>query len=351
MLDELLKQYNYEYPKELIANKPASPRDSARLLIYNRQTKEIAFDTYLNLEKYLPKNAVVVFNQTKVIPARLEVKKETGGIVQILFIRRASNSIIAKSNKPLHSGDKLFLRNLQLLTAKTKHVNEGWEFELAVPYKKFESILNKHGSAPLPPYIKDTPLTKSEAKKQYQTVFAKTSGSIAAPTASLHFTQRLMSKLKKAGIKIEFVTLHVGLGTFAPLTEDQIKSGKLHHEYYEIDKSTANRLNKAKAAGRPIIAVGTTSARTLESAAKSGSRIKSRMTELSILSGDTNLFIQEGYKFKFLDGLITNFHVPQSSLIMLVSALAGREETLSLYNLAVANKFKLFSFGDGMLIV
>ena len=216
-------------------------------------------------------------------------------------------------------------------------------FKPSFPLFQVAEILKKYGATPLPPYIKHSPLTEKQKREQYQSVFAKTGLSVAAPTASLHFTKRLIGKLKKQGIGIAFVRLDVGLGTFAPLKEENIKSGKLHKEFYQIDKATAGFLNKAKQQGRPIIAVGTTAVRTLETSAnKSG---------IKKLSGNTDLFISLGYKFKFVDGLITNFHVPKSSLLMLVAALVGIKNLLVLYQQALNKRFRFFSFGDGMLIL
>ena len=205
------------------------------------------------------------------------------------------------------------------------------------------ALFEKYGNAPIPPYIKHTPLSSAELKKQYQTVFAKNSGSIAAPTASLDFTKRLLEKLRKTGISTQFVTLHVGLGTFAPLTEENITQGKLHKERYAIDSKTAAFLNRAKKEGRPIIAVGTTAVRALETASD-------KKGKLAKLSGETDIFIREGYRFRFTDGIITNFHVPRSSLLMLVSAFVGRERLFELYRKAMKKKFSFFSFGDGMLL-
>jgi len=208
--------------------------------------------------------------------------------------------------------------------------------------KKLFAVLEKYGKTPIPPYIKNSPLTEKGLRKKYQTIFARERGSVAAPTASLHFTERLFKRLKNKGFGIEFVTLHVNLGTFAPVTEENLKTGRLHKEYFEINKKTAVALNRARQQGRLIIAVGTTSIRTLESVAKNG--------KLQACSGITDLFICEGYKFKFIDGIITNFHVPKSSLMMLVAAFIGRKKLLKLYRYAINQKFRFFSFGDGMLV-
>lgn len=337
-----MEAYNYTLPSSFIAQNPASPRDSARLLAYSRATGKVSHDTFLHLAEYLPKNAVLVFNETKVLPARLALKKETGGAVQILYTGIKGKYLRVLADKPLRTGAKLFAGPGVFFTVDGK---EGSEYRVrpSFPKKRLPAILERYGSAPIPPYIRHTPLSSRELKKQYQTVFAKNSGSVAAPTASLHFTRRLLGRLRKAGISTKFVTLHVGLGTFAPLTEGNIARGKLHKERYAIDTKTAAFLNKAKKKGRPIIAVGTTTVRTLETA----SRGKGKLTKLS---GETDIFIREGYRFAFIDGIITNFHVPRSSLLMLVAAFIGREKLFKLYGKAMKKKFSFFSFGDGMLL-
>ena len=338
-IDKLLSKYDYKYPEKLIATEPVHPRDSAKLLVYDKKTKKISFDIFRNLGKYLPKKSVLVFNNTKVLPARITVTKETGGHVHLLYISHNKNQVTALSDKPLKPEMKLFLDGKHLLTTKTKSAS-GWILDLNLTAVKFRGILKKYGMMPLPPYlVKRTHLTKQELEKEYQTVFALKEGSVAAPTASLHFTKSLINKLEKSGIEICYATLHVGLGTFASLTEDNLKNKSLHIENYSIDKITAKKLLKLKSQGYRIIPVGTTALRTLETAFGRNQ-----------LSGATDLFIQEGYEFKFADGLITNFHVPKSSLIMLVSTLIGRMKTLELYNLAIRKKFRLFSFGDGMLV-
>lgn len=341
-MKKLLSQYNYIFPPELIAQKPASPRDSAKLLIYNRKNKQVFFDTFSNIGNYLPKNAVLVLNQTKVIPARLTVTKTTGGSARILFLGQTKKTITALSDRQLTIGSQVTFGNNQSLLVTGKNENT-YTLQTTIAPAAFQKLLLMYGTTPLPPYIKHSPLSERQARNEYQTVFAKTPGSIAAPTASLHFTKRLLAQLKKQGVAIEYITLHVGLGTFATLTDKQLKTKKLHSEYYSIDHKTAQRLNTYKKAGRPIIPVGTTAVRALESASdKTGGLTKN--------SGTTTLFIQEKDKLKFADGLITNFHVPQSSLLMLVSAFVGRKKLLELYRQAIQKKYRLFSFGDGMLI-
>ena len=295
------------------------------------------------MPKYLPKNAVIVFNETKVIPARLILKKETGGKAVVIFIEREGDLLKVMSDRKLNVGLKLTLKDGVLFEVTDQREN----FYLLRPsflISKLGAVLNKYGITPIPPYIKNSPLSESELRQKYQTVFARTAGSIAAPTASLHFTKRLIEKIKRVGVDIKFVTLHVNLGTFATLKPEHLEKGRLHEEFYEIDAASARFLNAAKSKGRPIIAVGTTVARTLESAAAASPG------KLTKLTGTTDLFVREGYEFKFADQLITNFHVPRSSLMMLVSALVSRKKLLELYGQAISKKFRLFSFGDGMYI-
>ncbi len=347
MLDKFLKKYNYYLPPELIAQSPAKPRDNARLLIYNRRSKKIRFDRFSNLGKYLPNNTVLVFNHTKVWPARLITQKPTGGKVELLYISRDKNLIKVLTNRKLTPKTLLcFIHGREFKKPTLRVVKKAGQFYFLKPsfsLSQLPDIIKKYGYTPLPPYIKNSPLTEKQKREQYQSIFAKIGLSVAAPTASLHFTKRLMNNLLKQRIGVKFVRLDVGLGTFAPLREDNLKTGKLHQEFYSIDRETATFLNFAKAQGRPIIAVGTTVARTLESAAADN--------HLSKLTGNTDLFIREGYKFKFINGLITNFHVPKSSLLMMVSAFAGRKTILDLYQRAINCRLRFFSFGDGMLLL
>jgi S-adenosylmethionine:tRNA ribosyltransferase-isomerase len=342
--EKLLAKYNYNFPANLIAQAPATPREAARLLVYDRKTKKISHDVFKNLTKHLPKNSVLVFNQTKVIPARLTVTKPTGGQARLLYISHDDTCIKVLADRKLTVGTRVTLGKVTRVTLVTEK-KEGQFYFLKPNFsiKNIYKVLEKHGQTPLPPYIKHSPLSGKKLQNEYQTVFAKTLGSVAAPTASLHFTKSLMAKLKKAGIDTAFVTLHVGLGTFAPLTENQAKTGKLHSEYYNIDKKVAKLLNKAKKNGKPIISVGTTVTRTLESACDHNN-------QLTKLSRATELFIHPPYKFKFIDGMITNFHVPRSSLMMLVASLVGRTKLLEIYKLSIKKRYRLFSFGDGMLI-
>ncbi len=340
-LEKTLAQFNYDFPKNLIATKPSVPRDAAKLLFFDSQTKQIFEDKYKNITKYLPKNSILVFNQTKVVPARLRVNKDTGGKATLLYISHDGKLITCLSDRRLRIGSKLVFHKYSFEI--TGHNNQFYLLKPNFPLNKTFEILEKFGETPLPPYIKNPKLSKAKIKSEYQTVFAKTKGSVAAPTASLHFTKDLLKKIEKSGVKIAYITLHVNLGTFASLTENQLLNGKLHSEWYEIDKKTQKLLNSAKKQNRPIIAVGTTVARTLESASNNKG-------EITKPTGTTNLFIRPGYKFKFITDLITNFHVPKSSLMMLVASLVGLPQLLTLYKFAVIKKYRLFSFGDGMFI-
>lgn len=337
--ESLLHTYDYPLPKERIGFVPREPRDSARLLVYNPRTNTVSETTFAHLAEVLPPQSLLVFNNTKVLPARIYAKKKTGGVVEVLCtaLNLPRNTCIAKANKKLAEGDVLTTDHGTLTVVNT----EGDYVFSAAP--SLATILEKSGTTPIPPYLKHTPLPEEVLKERYQTIFAKELGSIAAPTASLHFTDSLFQALHASGIETVETTLHVNLGTFAPLTAEAVESGRLHEEWYEISESTAAAINAARSAGRPVIAVGTTALRTLESAAHNGHVRAGKAT--------TRLFIREGYTFQITDGLITNFHVPRSSLMMLVAALIGREQLLALYADAAARDFKFLSFGDGMLLL
>ncbi len=343
-LESEIKKYDYTFKPEQIAQAPASPRETAKLLIYNRRSDTLQHDTFKHLASYLPKRALLVFNETKVIPARLALKKPTGGIVKILYLSHTPNGkeIIALADRRLEIGMILSCTKTKQFNV-TDHIENRYTLKPLFPIKKIYEVFETYGTTPIPPYIKESPLSKRELKQQYQTVFAKSRGSVAAPTASLHFTKKLLADLKRHGIDATFVTLHVGLGTFAPLTAHNLEQKRLHKEWYEISAETARKIEKAKKEKRPVIAVGTTVVRTLEYAWKKKNS--------KALKGYTDLFIQEGYTFKIVDGIITNFHIPKSSLLMLVAAFAGREKTLELYQAAIKKHYRLFSFGDGMLII
>nr|AIA18919.1 Queuosine biosynthesis protein [uncultured bacterium] len=342
------KIYDYELPAEQVAQTPASPRDSSRLFIYDTALDLIQFDTFNNLAKYLPKESLLVLNKTKVIPSRITLYKENKGRVKCLFlVNELKNKVVnAMLDRKVEIGQSLqFDDNFRFkVIGQDEHV-----FTLAFdfPKEKFINLLERKGSMPIPPYLKHTELKESELRRKYQTIFAKDNGSAAAPTASLHFTQRVFNKLEEKGIQKTFVKLHVGAGTFAPLLEKNLVEGKLHTEWFEVTQKTADSINKAKTQGSKIVAVGTTVARTLETASD-GKEMKGR-------SGETDIFIYPPYTFKTVDILLTNFHVPKSSLMMLVDALLqnkkAKRNIIELYSTAIKERFRFFSFGDAMLIL
>ncbi|MBP7114043.1 MAG: tRNA preQ1(34) S-adenosylmethionine ribosyltransferase-isomerase QueA [Candidatus Peribacteraceae bacterium] len=340
--EALLQAYDYEFPPELLAKEPVSPRDSARLLVYDRKKDSVVFDTFSSITDYLPKNALLVMNRTKVIPAKMTLTKRTGGKVSALVISRDEKNITTLASGSFSAGDILEWQSGHSFQVISR-IDQEAVLQPCFDIVELDALLDTFGETPLPPYMKDSPLTEEKRRTEYQTVFALEKGSVAAPTAGLHFTEGLITKIIQSGRSISYLSLHVGLGTFAPLTKLQVEKGALHHESYSIDAETADLLNTAKAEGRPIIAVGTTSVRTLESAAMNG--------RLSKLQGSTDLFITENSQLHFVDHLITNFHVPRSSLLMLVSAFTGREKLLSIYDQAIKEQMRLFSFGDGMLIL
>lgn len=335
--------FDYFLPKKLIAQKPASPRDHCRLLVYKRKQKKIIHDKFYNIINYLRPGDVLVLNNTKVMPARLIGHKETGGKAEVLLLKKQRGFCEALLNIN-RSKIGLKLRFKQGLKADViKQISDKiWQIKFNFNGAKFNAILDKIGQAPVPPYIKQG----GEAqKRQYQTVFAKYLGSIAAPTAGLHFTKKLIKKLRRKNIQIEYITLHVGLGTFEPVKTENIENFKIHSERASIDTKTLRRLKRAKDNGRRIICVGTTAVRALESAAAAGSFDSNKKFD-----ADIDLFIYPRYKFRAADGLITNFHLPKSSLIMLVSSLIGRKKTLAIYEQAIKKKYRFYSFGDAMLI-
>ena len=345
MQRELLRStYHYDLPEELIAQTPIEPRDHSRLLCYNRKTDEQKDLHFYDIYNFLNKGDVLVINNTRVLPARLYGYKRTGAKIEILLQKRIDLThweVIAKPFKRLDEGTEIvFNENIKaVVTQKATYGSCVVEF-IYDRKKSFEEHLIEIGTVPLPPYIKE----KLKDPERYQTVYAKVEGSSAAPTAGLHFTKELLEKLKDKGVEICEVLLHVGLGTFRPVKEDNILEHKMHSEYIEITEEVAEKLNKAKAEKRRVIAVGTTSVRVLESASDDNGRIKS-------VKKETNIFIYPPYKFKFVDALITNFHLPESTLIMLVSAFIGDiDKTLMLYRHAVNEKYRFFSFGDAMFI-
>mgnify|MGYP003373971776 CR=1 FL=1 len=337
-----VSDFNYELPEELIAQTPIEKRDESRLMILNRKKETIEHKTFKDIIDYLEPGDVLVRNNTKVLPARLYGKKETGANVEFLLLNNKEGDIwecIVRPGNKLHVGTKVIFGE-GLLQAKILEILPGGTRKVQFFYKGiFNEILDKIGLMPLPPYIHE----ELKQKDRYQTVYAKYNGSAAAPTAGLHFTEKLLKQLQEKGVIIANVTLHVGIGTFRPVKEETVEEHEMHSEHYYIKEEDANKINQAKKQGKRVIAVGTTSCRVLESVADENGYIKA--TE-----GDTQIFIYPGYKFKILDGLITNFHLPQSTLLMLVSALANRDYIMKAYECAVKEKYRFFSFGDAMFI-
>ncbi len=338
----LKSDFYYDLPEELIAQTPAEPRDSSRLLVYSRATGEMEHRVFKDVTEYLKRGDVLVVNNTKVLPARLYAHTANGGAVEVLLLKREDKDrwqTLVKPGKKCRIGTKLSVNDR--LSLEVEGITDSGERIVRFFYDGvFEEILDEAGNMPLPPYIKK----KLEDKNRYQTVYAKRDGSAAAPTAGLHFTPELLKTIKDMGVEVAEVLLHVGLGTFRPVKEDVITDHKMHSEYYEVSAQSAEIINRAKRDGRRIIAVGTTSVRTLESACDENGNLKE-------CSGNTQIFIYPPYKFKCVDALITNFHLPESTLIMLVAAMCGREEILNVYKTAVNERYRFFSFGDAMLIV
>ena len=337
-----VSEFNYELPQELIAQTPLKKRDESRLMILDKERQTIEHRTFKDIIDYLEPGDCLVRNNTKVIPARIYGKKETGANVEFLLLNNIEGDIwesIVRPGNKLHVGAKVIFGD-GLLRAEILDTMPGGTRKVKFYYNGiFNEILDKIGLMPLPPYIHE----ELKEKDRYQTVYAKYNGSAAAPTAGLHFTPELLQKIEEKGVKIANVTLHVGIGTFRPVKEETVEEHEMHSEHFYIKQEDVNKINETKEQGKRIIAVGTTSCRVLETIADKKGMVKE--TE-----GDTKIFIYPGYKFKCLDGLITNFHLPQSTLLMLVSALAGKEFILKAYNEAVKEKYRFFSFGDAMFI-
>lgn len=336
--------FNYELPKELIAQHPYDKRDEARLMVLDKNKELIEHKVFKDVINYLNPGDCLVINNTKVIPARLYGKKDTGANVEFLLLKRIEGdtweAMVRPGNK-LKPGSKVVFGN-GLLKATILEVLEGGNRKVEFEYDGiFNEILDQIGLMPLPPYITEA---SREDNEKYQTVYAKYEGSAAAPTAGLHFTEELLEKIKERGIEVANVTLHVGIGTFRPVKVETVEEHEMHSEHYYIKKEDADKINKAKLNGNRVIAVGTTSCRVLESVADEKGLVKE-------IEGDTSIFIYPGYKFKCIDSLITNFHLPESTLIMLVSSLAGKDFIMKAYNEAVEKKYKFFSFGDAMIIL
>jgi len=334
-----LKEFNYFLPQELIAQKPVRPRDHSRLMVLNRKNHAIIHDSFYNLDKYLKPNDILVANNSKVIPARLFGKKTTGGKIEILLLKPLGNNlweIILKGkgqqNKEIKFSKKLFG------VLKQQVSNQTWEIEFNLNDNALLNQIYKLGHAPTPPYIK-----RASNLQEYQTIYAQTPGSAAAPTAGFHFTKKLIKKLKRQNIDFEFITLHVGLGTFQPVRTKNIEEHQIHTEWGEITQQTAKKLNHAKKKKQRIITIGTTTTRILEAFT----------LDNVLIPGEKwiNTFIYPGYEFKFINGLITNFHLPKSSLLMLVCAFAEKNFILQAYKQAIKEKYRFYSFGDAMLII
>lgn len=336
--------FYYELPEELIAQDPLEDRSSSRLLVLDRKSGAVSHHVFREITEYLREGDCLVINDTKVIPARLIGSKiGTDAKIEVLLLKRKENNIwetLVKPGKKMKAGAKLSFGD-GLLTGEVIDIVEEGNRLIRFSFEGiFEEILDQLGQMPLPPYITH----QLQDKNRYQTVYAKHTGSAAAPTAGLHFTPELLRAIEERGIEIAKVTLHVGLGTFRPVKADEITDHHMHSEFYQIDEEAAKKINRAKETGNRVICVGTTSCRTIESAADESGHLEAK-------SGWTDIFIYPGYEFQVLDGLITNFHLPESTLVMLVSALAGRESILAAYRQAVERKYRFFSFGDAMLIL
>lgn len=338
-----VKDFYFDLPQELIAQDPLEDRSASRLLVLNKTTGQVTHRHFRDIKEYLKPGDCLVINDTKVIPARLfGIKKDTGAKIEVLLLKRRENDIwetLVKPGKKAKPGTKLEFGDGRLTATVADVVDEGNRLIQFHYDGIFEEILDELGQMPLPPYITH----QLQDKNRYQTVYAKHEGSAAAPTAGLHFTKELLKEIEEMGVKIAHVTLHVGLGTFRPVKVDNVLDHHMHSEFYMVEESEAKKVNDTKAAGGRVICVGTTSCRTVESAAGDDGILKAG-------SGWTDIFIYPGYRFNILDCLITNFHLPESTLVMLVSALAGREHVLAAYQQAIEERYRFFSFGDAMFI-
>ncbi len=338
-----VKDFYFDLPQELIAQDPLEDRSASRLLVLNKTTGQVTHRHFRDIKEYLKPGDCLVINDTKVIPARLfGIKKDTGAKIEVLLLKRRENDIwetLVKPGKKAKPGTKLEFGDGRLTATVEDVVDEGNRLIQFHYDGIFEEILDELGQMPLPPYITH----QLQDKNRYQTVYAKHEGSAAAPTAGLHFTKELLKEIEEMGVKIAHVTLHVGLGTFRPVKVDNVLDHHMHSEFYMVEESEAKKVNDTKAAGGRVICVGTTSCRTIESAAGDDGILKAG-------SGWTDIFIYPGYRFNILDCLITNFHLPESTLVMLVSALAGREHVLAAYQQAIEERYRFFSFGDAMFI-
>ncbi len=338
-----LEDFDYDLPEELIAQVPLQKRDASRLLVLDKNTGKIQHRSFPDILDYMEAGDTLVLNDTKVLPARLiGIKEDTHAVIEVLLLKDIQDNTwecLTRPAKRVHVGTTIVFGNGELKAECIEEQDEGIRKYRLIYDGILLEILEHLGTMPLPPYIHE----KLEDQSRYQTVYAKNIGSSAAPTAGLHFTQELLEKIKAKGIHIAYITLHVGLGTFRPVQEENILDHKMHTEYYEMNEETANLLTKTRKEGKKIIAVGTTTVRTLET-------IMMKYHQFQACQGNTNIFIYPGYQFQAIDYLITNFHLPKSTLIMLVSALAGRENILHAYQEAVKEKYRFFSFGDSMFI-
>ena len=334
--------FYYDLPEERIAQTPVEPRDSSRLLVYHKDEKRIEDKIFRDITEYLQKGDLLVVNNTKVIPARMYATTAHGGVVEVLLLKRydlKTWEVLMRPGKKGKIGAKMTVGDK--LSFEVKEITDSGERVIEFSYEgTFEDVLAEVGTMPLPPYIKE----KLENQARYNTVYSKVDGSAAAPTAGLHFTDELLKTLAEKGVEVAEVLLHVGLGTFRPVSEEIITNHKMHSEFYQISEDAAEKINRVKRSGGRVIAVGTTSVRTLESVADENGLVKA-------CSGNTEIFLYPPYKMKCVDALITNFHLPESTLIMLVSCLTGREEILNVYKYAVGEKYRFFSFGDACLIL
>jgi S-adenosylmethionine:tRNA ribosyltransferase-isomerase len=341
-----LRDFHYDLPKHLIAQEPAAERSSSRLMVLDRKTGHVQHTWFYGIPSFLTPGDCLVINDSRVIPARLTGKNETGAKVEMLLHENLGNNhwaVLVKPGRKAKPGDRLVFGE-GLLTARVNEIIEDGLRVVALEYDgPFEPLLEKIGEMPLPHYIQ-TGLSSGEKKERYQTVYAAQNGSVAAPTAGLHFTETLLLEIGDKGVSIARVTLHVGIGTFRPVKENDITRHTMHSEYCQIDKSQADIINKTKKSGGKVIAVGTTSCRTLESRADDNGCVLPG-------TGQTSIYIYPGYDFKAIDALITNFHLPESTLLMLVSAFAGRENVLNAYHEAIKEEYRFYSFGDAMLII
>ena len=344
MTDLKTSDFYFDLPQELIAQDPLADRSASRLLVLHRETGVVEHHTFKEITQFLRPGDCLVLNNTKVLPARLlGTKEDTGAAIEVLLLKRREKDVwetLVKPGKKARPGTKLSFGDGSLRAEVLEVVEEGNRLIRFFYEGIFEEVLDRLGEMPLPPYITH----KLEDKSRYQTVYARYEGSAAAPTAGLHFTEALLQEIKEMGVEIAFVTLHVGLGTFRPVKVEELSEHHMHSEYYEVTQETAETINRTKEKGGRVICVGTTSCRTIESAAGEDGRVQAGC-------GNTEIFIYPGYRFKVLDCLITNFHLPESTLVMLVSALAGRENVLAAYQKAIEEKYRFFSFGDAMLII